>query len=144
MALIKSPVFGAPTFATAPGAKQRRVVIPHHDSLVGAPLRQAIHPERATSAVPGSRVEESAVLQGAFGTQDTSFRTFQDVVLGIVAEPSHRNARADRLGLGWNDGINAALLESGVDLRVGIACIGSHCFRSNPRGFGSLRRPVAR
>ena len=54
-------------------------------------------------------------------------------VLGIVAEPSHRNTRADRLGLGWNDGINAALLESGVDLGVGIACIGGHCFRSNPR-----------
>jgi len=131
VALIETPIFRAPAFAAAPGAKQSRIVITDDDGLVSAPFREAICLERAPRAVLGSGVEESTVLQRAFGTQDTPLRAFQNVVLGIVAETPQWNARADRFGLGWDDGIDAALFERCIDLGVGIAGVGSHGFRAN-------------
>ena len=47
-------------------------------------------------------------------------------MLGIVSEAAHRHRAPDRLGLGWDDRLNAALLKSAKDLGIGVARICRH------------------
>ena len=56
--------------------------------------------------------------------QNATLRTFQDVVLRVVAEPAERHAASDRLLLGRDHRVDAAPLEPAIHLAVGIALVG--------------------
>ena len=55
-------------------------------------------------------------------TQDASRRALQKIMLRIVPETAQWHARPDRLGLGRDQWVDAALLESAVDLVPSIGC----------------------
>ena len=63
------------------------------------------------------------MLHRSLRAQDLAPRTFHDVVPGIVSEPSQRHRAADRFGLGWDDTVDLAPLETAIDLGVGVAGI---------------------
>ncbi len=62
------------------------------------------------------------MLDGARGAQDAFLRALQDV--GAEPEAPERYATLDWFGFSWDQGINAAPLERGVDFSVGIARVG--------------------
>jgi hypothetical protein len=59
-----------------------------------------------------ARIEEAAVVDGPPGAQEAPRRALQDVVLGVVPEAAEWHPRLDRLGLGGDQCVDAAPLES--------------------------------
>jgi hypothetical protein len=67
--------------------------------------------------------------------QNLAARTLQNVVSGVIPEAAHRHRTPDRLGLGRDDRLDAALLEPTEDLGV---CVARIC-RDGPHGHPSRR-----
>ncbi len=55
-------------------------------------------------------------------------------MLGVVTEAPKRYAALDRLDLGWDQRVDAALLKSAIDFAVSVAGIRGDGFNINPRG----------
>ncbi len=120
---IERLVLLTPLLAMASSSQQRWVIVAQHHRLVSATTREAQPRQIAAPTVLRSRGEEAAVLDPTPSFQPSPARAFQDVVLRIIAEATHRDGRTDRLPLGWNDGGRIATLELAVDLGVGVTSI---------------------
>ncbi|MGY4183079.1 hypothetical protein ACVIHH_008370 [Bradyrhizobium sp. USDA 4518] len=133
MALIEPTILPAPSFATAPGAEQCRIIVTHNNCLINSPLGQTVTFERTPGTILRLRVKETAVLDRSRGAQDTSSRALQDVVLGVVPKASERYATLDWFGFSRDQGIDTAPFESAVDFSVSIAGIGRDRFDVDSR-----------
>lgn len=128
MALIEPSILPAPSLPTAAGAEQCRIIVTLNNCLVNPRFdRQSLLSGHRAQSFP-FEIKETAVLNRSRGTQDTSPRALQEVVLGVVPKASERYSNLDRLGFRWDQSVDAAAFESAVDFSVGIAGIGGDRF----------------
>jgi hypothetical protein len=132
MPLIQPSILVAPSVTASSSPEQSGIVVANHDCFVRTPFRQAVAPYWTARAIFGLGIEEATVLHRPSGAQNAPSRAFQDVVLGIIAKAVHGHTRSDRLGLCRDQCVDAAPLESTVDLRVSVAGIGRYGFNVDP------------
>jgi len=93
-------------------------MIADNNGLIDPTFRKTIAPERTSGTVPCLRIEEATVFDRPGRTQDASHGTLQKVVLGIVPEAAQWHPGPDRIRLGRDQCVDAALFESTLDFPV--------------------------